>query len=304
MKKIFLKLFIVLLAFSAQFSIEAQQYSSFHSTKATFNHVPQQLQPIVAKMLKLPEAQDLLNRVNQQGSVTIIIDNQSSGEFDALWDGGERIIRLNSYRHSTEGSWICSILFELHNASTNQHMSNLYQAAAQNRMTKEQWVEQMERMEHSNARKTCELIEKGIAQGIYPQETRWSIFYSFDDHYKLQQITGHSTWLANSYEQTNTFSPHQPFRGTIPGVNTMSAEDLKDFQNYLAVKNELETPNGANASFSKSWLTKEFGRLKACSEGRLRSGCFRTKEKMHLLNLAFNGNTDFEQLQTTQTSIE
>lgn len=293
--KYIINLILLSLICSAPITIEAKSYpASSSSTTTTFYSVPQQLQPTVAKMLKLPEVRELLKTVNQEGPVRIMIDSDSSSQFDAMWDGNERVIRLNASRHKNEGTWICSILFELHNASTSQYMNRLYQAAAENRMAKDQWVEAMERMEHGNARRTCELIEKGIATGIYPPETRWSIFNSFDDHYRLQQVTGHSTWLANSYEQTNSSSVHQPYRGTIPNLNAMTAEDIADFQNYLVIKNDLE--NGKNPSTSKDWLKKELSRLQACSAGKMRQGCYRTKEKMRLLDLAFKGSVEFDRL--------
>lgn len=304
MKYIFI-IINALLLFSYSGLIEAKQHSPSYSTTnytasyntASFQNVPSQLQPIVNQLLKLPEARQLLAQVSQEGPVGIAIDNHASGEFDALWDGIQRVIRLNSNRHPTQGSWICSILFELHNASTNQHMGSLFEAAEANRMTKEQWVQAMERMEHRNARNTCDLLEKGIAQGIYPAEARWDIFYSFDDHYKLQQLSGHSQWLARNYDQTNRLSPRpQSYQGTIPEISRMTAEDKKDFQYYLVMKNAIENPSKQKADQGKAWLKNEYARLESCVHGKRREGCMRTKEKIHLLNLAFKGNSEFEQL--------
>lgn len=207
------------------------------SKTATFKYVPPQLNSVVGKLLELPEARDLLAQVSRQGGVSIILQNDTDGQFDALWDGDARVIKLNPHRHHNLGTWICSILFELHNASTNDYMLNLYRQAETNQMTKEIWVEHMERMEHANALNTCRLLEKGMAQNIYPPESRWTIFQSFDDYYKLQQISGHSQWLAKYYDQSNPYSNRKLFQGTIPGLNTMSSVDKKNFENYLVGKN-------------------------------------------------------------------
>lgn len=215
----------------------------------SFNQVPQQLRSVVAKLLELPEARALLAQVSQEGSVGIVMQNDPNGQFDALWDGDSRLIKVNSHQHPNEGSWICSILFELHNAKTNKHMLDLFHSAEKNQVSKEVWVEQMERMEHANALNACRLLEKGIAQGIYPPEARWTIFYTFDDYYKLQQISGHSQWLANYYDQSNPYSKRLPFQGTISGLGHMTAEDKKDLQDYLVIKNNLY---GSSRSTNKS----------------------------------------------------
>lgn len=282
MNKYILSLLFVLLAFIQVSPSEAASYSP------SFNHVPPQLRAVVAKMLELPEARELLTQVTRDGPIGIVMQNDATGEFDALWDGDARLIKVNSYKHPNEGSWICSILFELHNASTNKYMLSLYQSAESNHVSKELWVEQMERMEHTNALKTCRLLEKGITLGIYPAEATWTIFNKFEDYYKLQQITGHSQWFATIYDQSNPYSNRQPFQGTISGLNSMTLEDKKDLQDYLVVKNNLESPNQQEALKSMAWLKSERTRLSECAFGMKHSGCYRAQEKQRLMRIVFN----------------
>lgn len=263
------------------------------SKNPSFSQVPSQLKPLVTKLLKLPEARALLAQVSREGPVGIVMQNDPTGRFDAMWEGESRLIKVNPYRHPNEGSWICSILFELHNASTNQHMLSLFRSAEDNQFSKEIWVGQMERMEHTNALNTCRLLEKGIAQGIYPPEAHWTIFNSFDDYYKLQQITGHSHWLANMYDQSNAYSRRLPFQGTIPGLNHLTPEDKKDLQDYLAVKNNLKSSDQQEVNRSVAWLEKEYARLEECSLGKRQIGCFRTQEKLKLMRLVFIPETNY-----------
>lgn len=282
MNNYLLSIFLVLLTFIGIVTqVEANQ-------RNMFNQVPQSLSSVVAKLLELPEARALLAQVSQEGSVGIVMQNDPSGQFDALWDGDARLIKVNPYRHPKEGSWICSILFELHNAKTNRHMLNLFHSAEKNQLSKEMWVEQMERMEHANALNACRLLEKGIAQGIYPPEARWTIFFTFDDYYKLQQISGHSQWLANYYDQTNYQSQRLPFQGTIPGLGHMTAQDKKDLQDYLVIKNNLEDSNHQEFLKNKIWLKKEYAHLEECSLGKRQKGCFRAQEKLRLMRIVFN----------------
>lgn len=220
---------------------------TLNSKNPSFSQVPPQLKPLVTTLLTLPEARTLLAKVSQEGPVGIVMQNDPTGKFDAMWEGDSRLIKVNPHRHPNEGSWICSILFELHNASTNKHMLSLFRSAENNQVSKEAWVEQMERMEHTNALNTCRLLEKGIAQGIYPPEAHWTIFNSFDDYYMFQQITDHSQWLANKYDQSNPYSRRLHFQGTIAGLNDLTLEDKKDLQNYLVIKNNLKTKNQQEA---------------------------------------------------------
>lgn len=304
MNKLPLFIIVAFLTFFNLSSLEAK-YSYYSSNSAThnsyshspsFQNIPKQLKTTVTKLLELPEARELLAQVNQEGPVSVVMQNDPSGQFDAFWDGNQRRILVNPHRHQTEGSWICSILFELHNASTNQYMRVLFESAKSNRISKDEWVKQMEKMEHTNALKTCALLDKGISQGIYPANSHWNIFYTFDDHYKLQQVTGHSDWLVNKYESIAPHNKFQEYRGTVPGLKLMSAEDKEDLLNYLSVKNQLESPVNYNVVTGKNWLKKEFARLDKCSSGKSRVGCKRTKEKIHLMSIAFKGNSEYETL--------
>lgn len=235
----------ILLVFSIIFGLFFTSISA-----ASFSQVPQNLNPVIKKLLSLPEANALLEQVSQEGNIGIALQNDPSGQFDAMWDGDARLIKINPYRHSHEGSWICSILFELHNASTNRKMLALFHSAERNQISKEAWVEKMERMEHANALNTCHLIEKGIAQGIYPADAHWNIFQGFDDHYKLQQVTGHSQWFANKYDNVNPHSSRLPFQGTVSNLRQMSNKDKKNLENYLVRKNKKNTVSlKANQSF-------------------------------------------------------
>jgi hypothetical protein len=183
----------------------------------------------------LPEARQLIQSIEKEGSVKIEILNLPQESFDAFWDGGRRTIRVNAGKNEKLGVLICSILFELHNASTNQQLKKMTTLAANGMISKDQYVESIERMEHENAIKTCALLNKGISINLFPPEAYWPILPDFEDHYKIQQIHGHSAWIAAQYD---SISPRRnAYMGTIPP--NLTRQQKKDLLQHLRMKNQL-----------------------------------------------------------------
>lgn len=174
---------------------------SFASSTREFNSYPLQLKPVVKTMERLPEVQALLELVQQSGMVKIEVISGQHGDFDAFWSGPQRTILINPQRNSSDGTLICSILFELHNALANPKLKHLTHLATMGAISKQDYVEKVERIEHQNALHTCQIIEKGIKQGIFPTSTRWTIYEDFSAHFKIQQTYGHSAWLAERYDE-------------------------------------------------------------------------------------------------------
>lgn len=184
---------------------------------------------------RLPQACQLISSIEKEGPVKIEILSLPHENFDAFWEGGRRTIRINAERNGTLGILICSILFELHNAATNRHLKKLTLLASTGMISKEEYVEAIERLEHENALKTCALLNEGIFLNIFPAEAYWPILPHFEDHYKIQQVEGHSAWIAAQYD---SLSPHQHlYIGTLPP--NMTRQQKKDLLQYLRIKHQV-----------------------------------------------------------------
>lgn len=95
---------------------------------------------------------------------------------------------------------IHSILFELQNAASSAKLNELTMTAARGEIEKGAFVERIEWIEHQNALKTKHLLEKGIALGIFPVSSRWQVPESFADHLSMQQMSGHSDFIARKFD--------------------------------------------------------------------------------------------------------
>lgn len=196
-----------------------------------------QLAPVICSMMKHPEVRQLVKRALADGSIKVEVANRHNTGFGALWDCTDRLISVNGQQTHSKGALICSIIFELHNAATNTQLKALAKLAIRGQISKDQYVEGVERIEHYNALSTVSILNKGIQMGIFPQNCRWDIRPNFDEHYQIQQLTNHSQWIARNYDSlTKSKSPTQ-FRGTIPNLNRLSQSEKNDMLRYLTTNN-------------------------------------------------------------------
>lgn len=251
---------------------------------------PPELNKAVSSIEKLSDVRPLLEKVARQGKIKIEIEHMPTETFEAFWDGNRRVITINSPDKRTPGSVICSILFELHNASTDQVLSTLVSKASSGIISKDEYVESVERMEHSNAVNTCALLDKGIQQGIFPVEASWYVYPNFDDHYKVQQLAGHSEWLANSYNVLNPNGSKMQFSGTIAELNNLTSHDKEDMLKYIAIKTQLESNDPYIVAGGKRMLEAEYSKLDGCYKGTSKEDCSRNSRKIQLLYITLQGN--------------
>lgn len=249
----------------------------------SFNNYPHELTHAVQLIEKLPEARQLLAKIHKEGNIGIELGTQDTGNFNGLWVANRRVIIINPDHLKNEGSLICTILFEMHNAYTNTRFLKLVNLASQGKISKEQYVENIERMEHANALSTCRILEKGMNMGIFPRTSTWSIFTDFESHYMVQQIQGHSQWLANSYESMSPLHG-QAFKGTIPYLDRMTALDKKDMLRYFSVKFDLDSTNLEIKLRGAILLQLEYARLEGCAKGIYQEDCHRSAQCTKLLH--------------------
>jgi len=123
-------------------------------------------------------------------------------QFDALWDAQTHTITINANAQPSEGSRICSLMFELHNAKSTPKLQAVNDLAYARQINQRQYVEMIERIEHQNALSTSRFLQQAIALGHYPQEAAWPIEPNFNKHFAIQRKMGHSAWLARQYHYT------------------------------------------------------------------------------------------------------
>ncbi len=156
----------------------------------------------IGAVFNYSETRQLLQRVCNDGPITIKHDEQltNAGE----WSLEGRTIFLNG--HSSLAARICTLVEELFNARSNRELLAIKQA----RLNIEEYVSEMERVEHENVAKAAAVIERAIGQRVFPIESRVLFFKHFDLYYKWQQLHGHSQYTAEYYERHAT----QVYQGT------------------------------------------------------------------------------------------
>lgn len=248
----------------------------------------------VKAIKKLPEAHAILEKIQKDGPINIYFKPLPSVDFGAMWDADARSITVNSKSPRQLGNIICSILFEMHNAVSNSQFIKLTEMAAKGEITKDQYVEYVERMEHTNCLDTVSLLEKGIKAGIFPEDSRWNIYTNFEDHYKVQQLTEHSVWLGKNYDRLckNPNKKGQLYQGTVDGLANMSSQDKRDMLFYLAIKNDLESNADSRVKKASKKLQEEYATIEDCIQGNPNGkDCSRATKRNELMGTVFKQNT-------------
>jgi hypothetical protein len=160
-----------------------------------------QLQRYLRAIQEIPEARTLIASIQQEGPIQIIVNNTPlSNQFGAFWDPDRRLICVAISPEETEGSLIGSILFELQNASVNSKFDQLDNLAVQRKIDKARYVQSMEYLEYINSLNAAKIAEKGIQMGVLPSSSRLPTFSSFEEHFSIQKMSGHSAHFAQNYD--------------------------------------------------------------------------------------------------------
>jgi hypothetical protein len=156
-----------------------------------------QLLPSLITIQKLPEARELIANIQKEGPLQLRLGNMAVAEqFGACWDPSNRIIFVNP---APNRSVIGSILFELQNAFITSKLDQLDHLASQGKISRDSYVEAVERLEYQNSLNAASLARKGIQMKLYPRDALMPTYPTFEEHYRLQKIGGHSAWIANTY---------------------------------------------------------------------------------------------------------
>jgi len=196
--KSFIKFFAIVLS-ACVFLQSSPAYSV--NAQAVNNSGANQLEYCLKKIQELPEARQLMSRIQKEGAIRFSLSNNSlSQQFGAFWDADNRIIFVNPNWHQERGELIGSIIFEMHNASVSSQLDRLDYLAANGQIDKDKYVESVERIEYVNSKNAAALIEKGIKSGLFPESARLMTYSTFDEHFYYQKKGGHSAWIAKTYD--------------------------------------------------------------------------------------------------------
>ena len=161
---------------------------------------PPQLTVPMRALYQNKESQQLLSQAESEGPLTIKMASLGAQASNAVWLPDERTICLNVSKKRSLGSLICSMIFELHNATTTKQFNHTDQLAASGRLSKQKYIETIERIEYANALKTSQMLERGVRKGVFPADARYPIAPTFEEHYAIQIQYGHSQFIGRMYE--------------------------------------------------------------------------------------------------------
>jgi hypothetical protein len=202
MKKLTYIIFATLITFNCFSANQHLQHPS-----PSFVECTPTLQHLWSLIQKLPEARTLIAAIQREGSLRITSSSASlAQQFGAFWDPDQRVICVNTAPHKTQGDIIGSIIFELHNAFTSSKLDHLDHLASLGHISQEKYVESVEHLEYINSLNASKMAKQGIQLGLFPQDAQLMTYDSFEEHYRMQKIGGHSAWIARTYKQLRTSS--------------------------------------------------------------------------------------------------
>lgn len=249
----------------------------------------------VLAIRSIPDGARLLKEVEQEGRITIELREIESFDFGAMWDANSRHVIVNAKRCRNQGTLISSLLFELHNAKTSQFLEAEANKVINGRLTKEQYVKNVERMEHDNAMATIKILEEGMANGAFPKTAKWTIIRDFEDHYKLQQVTGHSLWIANNYDLMSPL-PLQAYCGTIAEFESLTEDDKRELAYYLSIKNKLNSPSADDIKIGYKYIQDELDKVVDCELYPFLDEDGRHESRKRNLGHVFRGEAVYEDI--------
>lgn len=116
----------------------------------------------------------------------------------------DRVVVLSrEFKELPEIDQIAYIAFELYNLTKGEEFEVLIQGSA----SVDDLVRAVERLEHGSALQTQELVKKHFGANVDYELKH--VAPNFDSFYALEQLKGHSQWIAKKYR------PHETFHGTI-----------------------------------------------------------------------------------------
>lgn len=167
---------------------------------AAYPNHPRELSRPVQTLYRLGETKQLLMMAEKEGAINIRTALFGFEASNAAWMASERTIYLNFSKPRSQGSLIASIVFELHNALSSNEFAYYDRLAMNRQISRQKYIEAVERLEYANAHKTAYILYKGIRKGVFPDDAFWCIAPTFEEHYTVQIEAGHSGLIGCIYD--------------------------------------------------------------------------------------------------------
>jgi len=229
-------LFFITTILLALFSLNSNPLSSApyhqHVRESSLRAKNPKVKVVINKLKKVPESRQLIEEALQGGPITVDLVFKGM-PFEAMWENTMRKISIDGRAHRDQGRLLCHLLFELHNAASDSEYLELYDMALNGEIDCDSYVETVEKIEHENMISTVAIIEKGISAGVFPSSARWEIIYDFPTHYKIQQLTEHSLFIAREYQEMSRRNRFSTYRGTVKNLKRMSQREKNSLAGYL-----------------------------------------------------------------------
>lgn len=157
------------------------------------------LEKVYELVLEVPEVESLVDQILKKGPLQIEMNRHLSKQFEGYWDGQDRTIYITK-TDSTAGK-ISTLIFEMHNAAYDDELERLDSLAKLGQISRSEYIRSVEFWEYQNAKRCAEILDKGIAMGLFPRESHWPISSNFEDHFQIQKKAGHSAHIGKMYDQ-------------------------------------------------------------------------------------------------------
>lgn len=166
-----------------------------------------ELKPHLSRILEINEARECFKEAQKEGAVSVVLsDHPLCRQFGALWDVEERCILINLEAHKTFGSVIGSILFEMQNAVADSKFAKVERMAREGRLSKEAFVQGMERIEYENSLNAANIARIGIKRGLFPKDAELFTYSSFEEYYHYQGVGHHKDVYEEGFDRITSYS--------------------------------------------------------------------------------------------------
>lgn len=223
------KLIIFVYVLVALFFVDANPLCAARSNRLCYNESALRskhanVREVITRLRQVPESNEVITEALREGPITVEISNGRM-PFNAMWQNAPRKIVVAKHAAREKGSLLSHVLFELMNAASEEKYQRLCELAIDGLIDCDSYVEAVERIEYENMLKADAIVGKGISLGIFPPAVRWGMIDGFDTHYKIQQLAGHSTSIAEEYQQMTGRHRYSVYRGTVGDIKKMSQRE-------------------------------------------------------------------------------
>lgn len=198
-----LKLFLCLFCFIFTANLSSQNTLETHSYSYCLEQGIQcssEYEDILKTLQKHPRVNQLIEKVLQDGPLSISTNKYFSNNFEGYWSLEDRTVYLTKVKNTAKNELLITLLFELHNASRSADFQKLDALASEGQISRKKYIEAVEYIEYENALATSFILKEGVSMGLFPSQCRWDLPKTFQSHLSTQKELGHCEWIGEIYD--------------------------------------------------------------------------------------------------------